>query len=103
VRDQGEKSAQKLRCTMHHITIRNQLLQDEIEGLRDAVQGKERQNKQAHTLDLRKEQNEANQAQFWSPGKIQEARDRDVTKQQEKQHQEAQKRDMKELREANKL
>jgi hypothetical protein len=103
VRDQGEKSAQKLRSSMHHITIQKQLLQHEIQGLREAVQGKKRHNKQAYTLDLHKEQDEANKAQFWSPQKIQDARDLEVTKQQEKQHQEAQKKDMKELREANKL
>jgi cell division protein FtsN len=74
-----------------------------MEGLREAVQGKKRHNKQAYTLDMGLEPEGPRGGQFWSPQKIQDARDREVTKQQEKQQQEAQKKDMKELREANKL
>jgi hypothetical protein len=47
VRDQGTADAKQLRSSLHHIAIQNQLLREEIGGLRQALRVKTRYKKQS--------------------------------------------------------
>ncbi len=103
VTKQGAVESQKLRSSLHHIAIQNELLQAKIEGLRDALVVKKRHNKKSKVLDLQQREEYHSGAVFWSPRKIREARYRERVQQQLKQDEELQKAETKELKEAARL
>tara|TARA_R110002003_G_scaffold2091_4_gene24026 strand:+ start:996 stop:1595 length:600 start_codon:yes stop_codon:yes gene_type:complete len=103
VQDQGDRDARKLRSSLHHISVQNELLRTEIEGLRDALLTKKRQNKKGKALDLQQRQEYHGGATFWSPRKIREARYREKVLQQEKEEEQLAKAEAKELQQAARL
>ncbi len=103
VTEQGAVESRKLRSSLHHIAIQNELLRAEIEGLRDALVVKKRHNKKSKVLNLQQRGEYHGGAVFWSPRKIREAQYRERVQQQLKQDEELQKVEMKELKEAARL
>jgi conjugal transfer/entry exclusion protein len=103
VKDQSDRDARKLHSSLHYIAIRYELQQTEIDGLREALRASKRCKKKSKRLDLQKDEEYDGGADFWSPGKFQDARAREVVKQEENQLLAAQKAEMKKLRRSNKL
>lgn len=71
--DQSNKNTHKILRSLHHISIQNQLLNDEILGLRSALKWKEKHSKKSHTLPLQQRQEYHGGAVMWSPSKRREA------------------------------
>jgi hypothetical protein len=87
VKDQSSKDVQKLQRSLHHITVQNDLLHTEVEGLRQAVLSTRKHKKKSKTLDLQQRKEYHGGAVFWSPSKIREARFRERIKKQEEKEQ----------------
>ncbi len=79
---------QKLRSSLHHILVQNQMLQVEVDGLRDVIGTKKRHNKKSKPLDLQQHQEYHGGAVFWSPRALKEARWRERVRQQEERAEE---------------
>jgi hypothetical protein len=52
VKDQSSKDAQKLSRSLHHISVQNELLQHEVNGLKEALLVKKKHMKKGKPLDL---------------------------------------------------
>jgi hypothetical protein len=102
-RDESSKEAKKLRRTLHHISVQNELLHYEIQGLKEALLVKKKHKKKSHTLQLNRQEDYHGGAVFWSPRKVRQARDDNVVRQQEKQQQQLQKAEISQLREQARL
>jgi len=100
VKDQSSRDVRKIRGSIHHIAVQNELLRDEISGLQEALQFKDRHNKKSKPLDL---QQSNGGTVFYSPKKLAEAEEREAIKERNKEQEELKKVEMKELREANRL
>ena len=50
--DRQSKDTQKVLRSLHYITIQNQLLYDEIQGLKSSLKRKKKQSKKSYTLPL---------------------------------------------------
>ncbi|RYN88165.1 hypothetical protein AA0119_g12102 [Alternaria tenuissima] len=83
VKDQSDRDARKLHSSLHHIAIRCELQQSEIDGLREALRASKRCKKKSKRLDLQKDEEYDGGADFWPPRKFQDARAREFVKQQE--------------------
>jgi len=103
VEDQSSKEARKLRSSLHHISVQNELLHNEVRGLRKALSIKKKHKKKGKPLDLQQRQEYHGGAVFWSPRKVREARARQSVKVQEEKEQQLQKDETAELRKAAKL
>jgi hypothetical protein len=103
VRDQSDHNVRKLRSSLHHISIQNELLRAENTSLRESLQVNKRHNKKSKRLDLQQRQEYHGGATFWSPRKVREAQYRETVTQREKQQQQLQKAETRELQQANKL
>jgi hypothetical protein len=68
----------RLSHTLHHLQVQNELLNHENDGLREALSTKKKHKKKGKVLDLQQRQEYHGGAVFWSPGKIREARARQV-------------------------
>ena len=90
-RDKSSKESKKLRRSLHHISVQNELLHHEIQGLKEALLVKKKHKKKSHTLQLNRQEEYHGGAHFWSPRKVQQARDDNVIREQEKQQQQLQK------------
>jgi hypothetical protein len=102
-RDEGSKELKKISRSLHHISIQNSLLHNEIAGLKEVLQTQKKHKKKSKTLDLQQKKWAQGGAVFWSPQKVEEARKREKTKQQEQHSEELRKAEIAELRKANKL
>ena len=103
VDDQSSRQARKLSSSLHHISVQNELLHNEIKGLRKALLIKKKHTKKSKPLDLQQRQEYHGGAVFWSPRKIREARVRQSIKEQEEKEQQLQKAETAELKKAAKL
>lgn len=103
VEGQSSKNAQKLSHSFHHISVQNELLRYEINGLKEALLAKEKYKKKSKPLDLQQRQEYHGGAVFWSPRKVREARVRQSMKEQEEKERQLQKAETAELRKAAKL
>ena len=74
--DMGTAKAKKLSRTIHSVAVGKQLLQHENEGLRAALGNEKRHRKRGKPLPLEQPDEYHGGAIFWSPKKVQEARDR---------------------------
>ncbi|KZM26581.1 nucleic acid binding [Ascochyta rabiei] len=104
VKDKDSDESKKLSQTLHRITVENDLLHHENQGLRDALQAKEKRKKK------RKKKGKPllpgdyhGGAVFWSPYRVKRAREELRLKERNKRQQELQKAEMAEPRHANKL
>lgn len=102
VEDVAADESKALSQMLHHLQAQNQLLQDENEGLYDALNTKERQKKRSWPLDLQQRQEYHSSTVLWSPRKIREARARERVNEQ-LQHEELAKANRKELQKPSKL
>ena len=103
VKDQSGKDTQKLRRSLHHLSVQNELLHHDIDGLRQALSAKEKREKKSKALDLQQRKEYHSRAVFWSPRKVREARVRQSIKEQEDKEQQLQKAETVELRKAAKV
>lgn len=94
---------QQLSHTIHHISIQNQLLKEEIKGLQDALITKKRRSKRGRPLPLNQSDSDHGGAKFWSPHKVQRARDLQHQIDQDKKQKKRQKADQIEARRASQL
>ena len=101
VADKAKDEAKQLAVALHSLQAQNELLHHENNGLRAAISTKKRHQKKSKTLDLQHGEEYHGGATFWSPRKIQEAREREATKQQEAEQLQLQKSEMKELKAAS--
>jgi hypothetical protein len=95
--------AQQLSQTIHHISITNQLLQEENKGLREALTTKKRKAKRGRPLPLDRSDSYHGGAVIWSPRSVQRARDRQQQLDQEKEQKQRQKAIQTEARKASQL
>ena len=103
VKDQGSQEAQKLRQSLHHLSVENELLKHEIEGIKQVLSTKQKRRKKGKTLDLQQREEYHGGAVFWSPRKVREARTRQSIREREEKDQQLQKADRAELKKAAKL
>jgi hypothetical protein len=103
VKNQSSKDAQKLSRSLHHISVQNELLYHEIDGLKKALLVKKKHKKKGKPLSLQQRQEYHGGAVFWSPRKVREARVRQSVKEQEEKEQQLQKAEAKELKAAAQL
>ncbi|XP_014550691.1 hypothetical protein COCVIDRAFT_80667, partial [Bipolaris victoriae FI3] len=88
---------------LHHLSVENQLLHREINGVKEALTVKKRQKKQSSSLDSQQRQEYHCGTVFWSPRKLREARAREIVKRQEEHKQQLAKVNRKDLQVAAKL
>ena len=103
VKDQSGSDTRKLRRSLHHISVQNELLHHEIVRLRETHATKKKHKKKGKPLDLQQRQEYHGGAVFWSPRKVREARVRQSVKEQEEKEKKLQKAETAELRKASKL
>ena len=101
--DQSSKELKKISRSLHHITIQNSLLHQEVAGLKQVIMTQTKHKKKSKTLDLQQKKWAQGGSVFWSPRKIEEARQREKTKQQEEEAERLRKVETAKQREANKL
>lgn len=85
-----DSRSKKLSQTIHTISARNQILQHENERLKEALSNEKKRRKHGKALLLEPPQDHNGGAVFWSPSKVQAARDRQEQKdldEKELQHQ----------------
>ena len=76
VKDSNSSETRKLHRTLHHLSVQNQLLHHEFQGLKEAIQTKKKHNKKSITLPLQREKEYRSKVTFWSPSKRREAEER---------------------------
>jgi hypothetical protein len=103
VKDQGSQDTKKLRQSLHHVSVQNELLKHEIDGLKEALSIKKKRKKKGRALDLQQRKEYHGGAVFWSPRKIREARVRQSIREQEEKEHQLQKAETAELKKAAKL
>ncbi|KAJ8109812.1 hypothetical protein OPT61_g7186 [Boeremia exigua] len=103
VKDPRSRGARKLGQTIHHLSIQNELLNQEVAGLRATLHLQKKKKQQPNKqLQLPPNEEYAGGAMLWSPRAFQQARAR-LDEQAQKDRDEALKKaEMKELRAANK-
>ncbi|KAF2726409.1 hypothetical protein EJ04DRAFT_453464, partial [Polyplosphaeria fusca] len=90
-KDKTDKDTRLLSHSLHHISVQNQLLHDEVRGLREALEVKKKHKKQGKALELQQRKEYHSSAVFWSPRKVREARYRNAVTKREKKEQQLQK------------
>ncbi|KAI1689714.1 hypothetical protein KJE20_02892 [Pyrenophora tritici-repentis] len=75
--------ARKLRSSVHHLSVQNELLKHENEGLKEALQHKKKHRKKGKALDLQQRQEYHGGSVFWSPRKLREARAREAVRERD--------------------
>ena len=104
VKDPRSVGARKLGQTIHHLSTQLEIANAELEGLRKKLyQKQKRQKHPTRQLDLQQHQEYHGGAMMWSPRAFREARARMAVAEREKQADELQKAEMKELAAATKL
>ncbi|KAF2683601.1 DDE-domain-containing protein [Lentithecium fluviatile CBS 122367] len=103
VKDQSSRDTQKLCQSLHHLSVQNELLHHDINGLRQALATKQKRKKKGKALDLQQRNEYHGGSVFWSPRKVREARVRQSIKEREDKEQQLQKAETAELKKAAKL
>ena len=85
---------------MCHISAQNQILHDEVQGLRRALSIKESRPKTSYTLQLDEDNEYNGGAIVWSPKRMQQARDRRAAQQQQAELEKLQKAKQAEINKA---
>ncbi|KAI1667284.1 hypothetical protein L13192_07993 [Pyrenophora tritici-repentis] len=83
--------ARKLRSSVHHLSVQNELLKDKNEGLKEALQHKKKHRKKGKALDLQQRQEYHGGSVFWSPRKLREARAREAVRERDETEEKLQK------------
>ena len=102
-KDESSKELRKISRSLHHISVQNQLLHHEIAGLKEVLKTQKKHKKKSKPLDFQEPEEYHGGAVFYSPRRIDKARQYEQAKQQEAEAEEARKAEMAELRHANKL
>jgi hypothetical protein len=102
-KDEGSKELRKISCSLHHILIQNSLLHHEIAGLKEVLKTQKKHKKKSKPLDFQQPDEYHGGATFYSPHRVEKARQYKQAKQQELEADELKKAEMAELRHANKL
>jgi hypothetical protein len=79
------EESKKLSRSFHSISTHIQLLQHEVEGLRQALVVKKNQEARGKPLDLQQRKEYHGGAVIWSPSKVREARARRVVKERDEE------------------
>ena len=103
VNDSHQYEARKLRSSVHHLSVQNELLKHENEGLREALQHKQKHKKKGKALDLQQRQEYHGGAVYWSPRKVRQARAREAVRVQDEIEEKLQKARAKKQREEAQL
>jgi hypothetical protein len=103
VTDGHQYEARKLRSSVHHLSVQNELLKHEVEGLREALRHKKKHKKKGKALDLHQRQEYHGSAVYWSPRKLREARAREAVRERDETEEKLQKARAKKQREEAKL
>jgi hypothetical protein len=103
VKDQSDKDVKKLQRSLHHIAAQNKLLRGEIRGLKASLAIKKRRDNKSYTLQLESNHGYHGGAVFWSPKRVQQARDDEVSRQQQAVQQQLQKAEIAEMKEQARL
>jgi hypothetical protein len=101
VRDITTKESRKLSQTIHSISVQKELLEHENQGLREALTNKKRRQIKGKTLPLKQPDEWHGGAVFWSPARVQRARDALAQQEAKKQQEQHQKNAQKEIQKAN--
>jgi hypothetical protein len=102
-KDQSSRDTQKLRSSLHHLSVQNELLQHENTRLREALAIKKKRTRKSKALDLQQRDEYHGGSVLWSPRKVREARVRQSIKEREDKEEQLQKAETAELRKAAKL
>jgi hypothetical protein len=103
VNDSHQYEARKLRSSVHHLSVQNELLKHENEGLKEALQHKKKHRKKGKALDLQQRQEYHGGAVHWSPRKLREARAREAVRERDEIEEKLQKARAKKQREEAQL
>jgi hypothetical protein len=104
VKDPRSRGARKLGQTIHHLSIQNELLNEEIIGLRKTLHLQRKKKKQPNKqLDLPLNQEYHGGAMLWSPHTFRQARARMAQQAEEQKAEELKKAEIKKLKAANKI
>ncbi|KNG46898.1 hypothetical protein TW65_06403 [Stemphylium lycopersici] len=80
VTDSHQNEARKLRSSVHHLSVQNELLKHKVDGLKEAHQHKKKHKRKVKALDLQQRQEYHGGAVHWSPRKLREARAREAVR-----------------------
>jgi hypothetical protein len=97
------EECKKLSRSFHAISTHIQLLQHDVEGLRQALVVKKKQHARGKPLDLQQRKEYHGGAVIWSPRKVREARARQVIKERDEEEEKQKKAERAKVRAANKL
>jgi hypothetical protein len=103
VKDQDSQDTKKLRQSLHHLSVENELLKHEMDGIKQVLSAKKKRRKKGKALDLQQRKEYHGGSVFWSPSKVREARVRQSVREQEEKEQQLQKTERAELKKAAKL
>ncbi|KAI1507013.1 Jerky protein [Pyrenophora tritici-repentis] len=103
VDDVYDTKSKKLSQTIHTISVKNTLLQHENNQLKEALANEKKRRQRGKALLLLPPENSNGGAQFWSPTKVEQARQRQEQKDLEEQAAQYQKTETMKLREQQKL
>jgi hypothetical protein len=103
VADVSSLETKELSEKLHHYQVENDLLNNECQGLRNALKTKKKHKKKGRALDLQQHEEYHGGAVFWTPRAFREARYRESVRGAEEKRLQLQKADAKKLREQNKL
>ncbi|KAK1920131.1 hypothetical protein P3342_002427 [Pyrenophora teres f. teres] len=98
--DKDKVEAKQVEQALHSLQVKNELLHHENESLHTALNTRTKRKLRSKALDLQRSDQQHSGSVFWSPYKIEEAREREVTKQQETEQLQLQKT-LRELRAAS--
>ncbi|KAK1918707.1 hypothetical protein P3342_001756 [Pyrenophora teres f. teres] len=99
--DKDKVEAKQVEQALHSLQVKNELLHHENENLHTALNTRTKRKLRSKALDLQRSDQQHGGSVFWSPHKIEEAREREVTKQQEAEQLQLQKDTERELRAAS--
>jgi hypothetical protein len=91
VKEEFRKEGHKLSRSIHHISIQNLLLHHKVDSLEQVIPTQKKHENKSKTLDLQQNKEAQSGAVFYSPRKVEEARVREKTKQQEQKAEELKK------------
>jgi hypothetical protein len=101
VKDIADTQSRKLSHTIHSISVQKQLLEHKNQGLREALANKKRRQTKGKTLPFNQPNERRRGAVFWSPSRVQRARDALAQQEAKKQEQQHQKNVQREIQKAN--
>jgi hypothetical protein len=106
VGDRSDPRAQKLSRAFHSISVQKSLLTHEAQGLMQALVNERQRRKRGKALPLEAEEDYHSRAKFWSPRKVNKARDRLLQQgleEEQLQHQRAEAARLREVKKQEKL